>query len=438
MHLWRPGELAPAISQAEERISQARDYVALLSPDFLSSPLCRRERELAMCREQNLRLRYPDMNFIHVLLVHDTGVFPNGFPPRAEWLDITDQRHLDSRLEQLDARLRAAPGTLDSAAARSGQGSVHFRDRSDELDVVIRGLTNFGGPHFWLVIAPPQFGKTWFLDRLGATLLLGERDPWTARLVDMRGQSAEACTDVGLLLRCLFGPDSPTTSERNTYFYIAQKIIDSGQRHLYMIDSAELLDEDTARTLRVFLSEIYRIVVEAGLPQARFTVVVASRRENEWRGITPDPRLSILSLTEFDVNVVRDAMKTLADEMDRTFESSRLMRDASRIYRLSEGLPALLVRSIAWVEQVQWMGMERIESEQIFREIVRPYIQNVLLAHDSLFPPGRGRFPSPTSPTSREPEYALEQACVRWRHIACSRNLTCGTIMRWTPICRPV
>ena len=408
VYLWRTGQPIPTINATEERISQAHGYVALLSPDFLAAPLCRRERELAMCREQDLRLRYRAMKFVHVLLVRDTDEPADGLPPRNEWLDLTDRRNTESVLEELVTRLRSVARAAGSAATSPGRGSVYFRNRSDELDLVVRGLTNFGGPHFWLVIAPPQLGKTWFLDRLGATLLLGERVPWVVKLVDVRDHKAEVRTEVGSLLRALFGPDSPTTLERETYFYIAQKIIDTRRRHLYMIDSAELLSEDAARTLRVCLSDIYNMVSEAGLAQARFAVVIASRRENEWRGITPDPRLSILRMTEFSLDVIRDALTTLANEMDRHFEQAVFLRHADRVHRLSEGLPALLARCIAWIRHQGWIGMERLESEQLFRELAQPYIKDGLLARESLFPFNHGQADSNAGEPTRT--LALEHA----------------------------
>ena len=72
VQLWRPGESALTINAAEEHVSQAHAYIVLLSPDFLTAPLCRRERELAMCREQGLRLYFPAGTFVHVLLVRET------------------------------------------------------------------------------------------------------------------------------------------------------------------------------------------------------------------------------------------------------------------------------------------------------------------------------------------------------------------------------
>ena len=59
VYLWRTGQPIPTINATEERISQAHGYVALLSPDFPAAPLCRRERELAMSREQDPACGFP-------------------------------------------------------------------------------------------------------------------------------------------------------------------------------------------------------------------------------------------------------------------------------------------------------------------------------------------------------------------------------------------
>lgn len=406
---WRPHQPQPVSDRIEERITQAEDFIALVSPDFLGDPLCRRERELAMSRERGLRVSYPEATFVHVVLVGAIEESPDGLPPRSEWMDLTRRTGTQDALTELTARLGSMARARGSAIASPGPGSLIFRNRSDELEYAARGLKNFAGPHFWLVIGAPQLGKTWFLDRLAAMLVLEEPDPWIVRLVDIRDQKAAARTDVGSMLRLLFGPDCPATPEPSTYNAIARKIITSRRRHLCLIDSAELLAEDTARTLRRCLSEIHNRVSEAGLMQARLAVVVASRREDEWRGITPDPRLSILTLTEFSVDVVEDALSALAREMDRVFEKSILRRHARNVHRLSEGLPALLAHCIAWIREQEWTGMDRLEQQFLFAELGHPYIRNILLARESLFPPSRGQI-EPQNGGQPARAHALEQA----------------------------
>ena len=401
VYLWRRDQPTPAIRGIEQHISQADGFVALLSPDFLADPLCRRERELAMYREQVLRVSDPQAAFVHVLQVREIDEQAEGLPARTEWVDLTSP----GALRQLIARL----GPVAYGRLAAGPGSVYFRNRSEELDLTVRGLTNFAGPHFWLMIAPPQLGKTWFLDRLAAALALEENNPWVVKLVDVRDRKAEARADVGSLLKSLFGPDSPTTPEPGTCITIARKILASRRRHLCLIDSAELLAEDTARSLRRCLSEIHNRVSEAGQSQAGLAVVVASRRENEWRGITPEPRLSILKLTEFPVEVVEDALVELAQEMGHWFDNAAFHRHASHVHEISEGLPALLARCTAWIRDQNWAGMERLGTQALFEELAHPYIRNSLLASESLLPsrPGERRSPDGgRSPRSR----ALENA----------------------------
>ena len=405
VYQWRTDERAPSLNTIERQISQADGYLALLSPDFLADPLCRRERELATCREQGLRVSDPDARFVQVLVVRQVEDPADGLPPRGEWADLTNAVQ-DNAREQLIDRIHAV---TQARRASPGPGSVFFRNREDELDIAVRGLQNFGGPHFWLAIAPPQLGKTWLLDRLAATLVLGGSSPWEVKLIDLRDQKVEARTDLGALLRWLFGPDSPTTPEPSTYIRIAAKIVASHRWHLCLIDSAELLAEDTARTLRLCLSEIHNRVSEAGLPQARLVVVVASRREDEWRGITPGPRLSILKLTEFNVAIIEDALRALANEMGHSFESLTFRRHAARVLKLSEGLPALLARCIAWIRNQNWAGMEQLETQELFEELAHPYIRNSLLSSESLFPSSRNPGESPSGGESLQSQ-ALKHA----------------------------
>jgi TIR domain len=385
--LWRSDQTALSIDECEQKINQADEFVALMSPAFLTSPLCRRERELAMSRQKGLKRHFRDARFVHVVLVRGIDDPVDGLPPSDEWLDLAgvdlnDQASLDAALWQLMQRFGSDRGSRVAA----GPGVVSFRNRSDELDLAIRGLTNFAGPHFWLIVAPPQLGKTWFLDRLGAILQLEADMPWDVRLIDIRDQKAEVRTDVASLIGRLFGPDGPTTPDGDTYLQIAQRIIASDRPHLVLIDSAELLPEETARALRECLGKIHDIVRGAGSASACLSVVVASQRDDEWRGITPAPRLSILKLTEFSVDVVEVALQALALDMNRGFEKTALQRDANRAHQLSEGLPALLVLCIAWIRFEQWASTERLEDMAVFRAFAQPYIQDDLFARESLLP----------------------------------------------------
>jgi hypothetical protein len=139
VYRWRdPEHEELTIEGIEEQISQADDYIALFSPDFLASVLCRREREMATCREQGLQVSDPEARFFHVLQVRNTEDSADGFPPRPQWVDLTDLQNKEAALHHLASRLGsgARARSSDAGPAGAGRGSLFFRNRSDELDLV--------------------------------------------------------------------------------------------------------------------------------------------------------------------------------------------------------------------------------------------------------------------------------------------------------------
>jgi hypothetical protein len=380
------------IGEIERDLGRADAFIALMSPHFLASPWCRMERELAIAREQDLRAADPEFTFIYVVKVADTPYADGGFLRNYDWLDLGSR---DEMLEALVSRLIPGDGTGSEAG-----GTSLFRNRREELDRVLHGLTNVGGPHFWLVVAPPQLGKTWFVDRVSAEITDQGPAQWVTRLVDLReqpaGQRADARALLALLFRSLIGGEQATP--RN----IARGISRSGKSYLCLLDSAELLGEETVYALRSQLGSIYRFVQDAGNTDVRLAVVVATRREAEWRGVAPDPRLTALSLTEFRIDIVLQALRDLAEAMSRTFGLAFYQRNAKRVYDLSEGLPALLVPCLQWMRDEEWLEPHRLETEALFELIAHPYIQERLLSQNSLYPEA-GERPA-------EPLYALVQA----------------------------
>jgi TIR domain len=412
------------IRQIGAAIKSADAFLALLSPSFLNSSWCGREVDLAIQREQDLQTSDPDVAFIHVLQIIATPNSDAGFLRSYDWVDLTDAEKKDGALGELARRLGSArenkevapgelairiaprkePGLAASKMTSPSLVSPSFRNRQDELDKVLRGLTIASGPHFWLVIAPPLLGKTWFLRRVSDDPALSGSAGWVTRLVDLRAQPPDVRSDAAALLARLFGLTAPATIGRETLRSIAREISRNGKPHLCLLDSADLLDKQTAATLRSCLSQIYRLVQDAGKTGVRLALIVASRREDEWRGVTPDPRLSPLPLTEFKADVVQQALHDLAVETQRTFSptSTEFRKNAALVHRLTEGLPALLVLCLQWIQAEEWLGMERLESQELFEELTDPYIREGLLTRDSLLPESQGQ--------ADEPLHALEQA----------------------------
>jgi len=376
------------IEMIEEELQNADAFLALLSPSYLASTWCRRERELAIQREQDLQAaREPNRTFIYVLSIRETPKANAGFLRQYDWMDLTNPATRRAALQLLASRLgsRSEPGLARSGSRRFQPTSPTFRDREEELDKVLRGLTTPGGPHFWLVVAPPQLGKSWFLDRLGADSMLSGPGGWAIRRVDLRTEPPDLRNNAGALLARFF--DRPSAeSGRETLQAIALEIIRSGMPHLCLLDSAELLDSRTSATIRSNFSRIYMLVQEAARKGVRLAVIVASRREGEWRGVTPQPRVTLLPLTEFSVPVVEQLMRDLALDMERYFGPAELRRDAALVHQLTEGLPALLTRSLDWIREEEWLSIDRLDSQIVAEELEGTYIQDALLTQRSLLP----------------------------------------------------
>ncbi len=375
------------IEDVENAIAESDAFLVLLSPRFLTSVWCGGERELAMLHEQDLRVGHPGAEFVHVLQIADTPYSESGILKRYAWTDLRDDVDRDEGIGRLAARLRAGSPTA-AAASPVGRATSLFRNRDDELALVSGGITNAAGQDFWLVIAPPQLGKTWFLHRLCVQLDAQQAadSPWVMRLLDLREQPPGICGNADAILARLFMQPAELTTNGALASAIARDIGQSGRPYLCLLDNAELLDYEIIRALRASLSEIYRTIRREHSGGGRLAVVIGSRRAYGWTGVAPDPRIATLPLTEFKPHIVKQAVRHLAQQLEPGFDDEDLERDAERVYRLSEGLPALLVRYLQWIRAEDWHGRSRLDSQELFEEIAQPYIQDGLLSFNSLFP----------------------------------------------------
>lgn len=375
------------ISRIEEELQNSDAFLALLSPGYLASPWCRSERELAIEVEQDRQeADAPRRPFLHVLQIQDVPSRDYGLLRTYDWWDLTDRPPRQAAIHVLADVLRSAAESRSPSPRLSDSHQVlsTFRDRRDELDLVLNGLTSEPGPHFWLVVAPPQLGKSWFLERIGGELERGI-DRWTISLVDLRAESPELRHDASALLARIFGrPSTPSGSQGPVA--IAQEISRSGRPRLCLLDSAELLEPPVAAALRVELGEIYKILQNNARKGVRLAVIVASRQTGQWLGIIPAPRLATLSLTEFGVEVVDQALRELAEGMGRTFSRAEMQANAALVHRVTGGMPVLLRRCLEWIEQEQWIAIDRLASQESLDELAGPYVQDTLFAQRSLLP----------------------------------------------------
>jgi hypothetical protein len=379
------------IEQMEQQLGTADAFLALVSPHFRESPWCHRETELAILREMELQRRHPGARFIRVLKIADMPHVVNGFLDAYDSYDLTRPASMERQLGSLLASLRpAATGTAGTPGPAPATWAVPlFRNREDELDSALHGITNSGGPHFWLVIAPPQLGKSWFMDQL-AVKLREEPANWSARRVDIRDFPGDVRANVPWLLGHLFWLDDPPAgSDDRALRQIAADVLARRRPHLCLLDSAELLPDEAIVSLRSALGTIYRMVLESNDRTVRVAFVAASRRDDEWRGVTRPPRLKLLPLSEFKSGVVVDSLRDLAGQMDRQFSDAELRAHAERVYRVSEGLPAMLALCLQWIQREQWIDVGRLSEQEEFDELAGAYIEEGLLGPVNLFRSGR-------------------------------------------------
>jgi hypothetical protein len=239
-----------------------------------------------------------------------------------------------------------------------------------------------------MVIAPPQLGKSWFLDRININLEdSSAHPPWTVKLVDVREKPPEVSGNAGAILGMLLGINRTVATDPNSLKQLAGHIIGAGRPHLCLLDSAELLDAQTARTLRRCLSQIRTNVEGAPTENIRFALVVASRGVG-WGGVTPRPQLRKLRLTEFKLEIIVQALREMSRRMGFRFGERDLRQYAEHVNRLSEGLPALLYRYLSWIHDHNWVSVEDLAEEHQFDQLTQPYINRELLSAGSLFGPG--------------------------------------------------
>jgi len=381
------------VQRIEEEISRAEGFLALVSPDYLISPWCRRERELALIRETDLQRHDRTMRFLHVAKVRPTGYADSGMLRPYNWHDLTDPAGFDGLLEALGAQARERDGTAAERpvepVAATGVTLSAFRNREHELQRLVQGIKTPGGKCFWLVVAPPQLGKSWLLDRVSAELAgNGTDESWRVRVVDVREQPMGVRIHVSQLLDRMFPLESGGADHPGDIKDIARMISGTDQPYACLLDGAELLDRATAKELRRQIAQIHRRLQASGFPSARLAIVVAGRREEEWRGVIPEPRLAQLPLTEFGPDVISLALRDLANHMGRQFSAQQLDDLADHVHRFTEGLPALLVKCLQWIGEQNWADITELHTTQHFTEIAQPYVTDKLLAIESLVPEG--------------------------------------------------
>lgn len=380
----------------DDALSRADAFLVLMSPSYLDSASCRREREVALQRDR-LQVAAGGPPFIYVLRVRETHYDDAGELRAWVWLVLPAESGIGSALTNLCERLSFLSGNATPAVTSGPRESPRFHDRDPELKQVVDDLTSPEGVHFWSVIALPQLGKSWFLNQVNADLRIrAPADRWTVKLVDVRDKPPEVRRSAEALLGMLLGTPAPARRDQRSLRALAVSVSNANKFHLCLLDSAELLDAETVKALRECLSQVRQMLTQPPKPDVRLALIVASRRER-WNGLGHRPHLTLqpLPLTEFDARVVEAVLREMSARMGYDVSDARVQSQvqshAKEMYLLSEGLPALLNRYLSWIRAESFTGLNLQQNLQ-FNELTRPYIEQELLSASSLF--GRGAAPT--------------------------------------------
>jgi hypothetical protein len=368
------------IGLIEGALEGADLFVALISPAYLGSPWCQKERDLALVRENGLRRQ-----FVYVFHAAETPYASTGFLRTIDWVDLLPPVRED-KLRRAVATLALDQQRPAIDPERDGTPQPRFHNRRDEIARVVDSLTRTNGQDRWLVLAPPRMGKSWFLDRVAFDLKARQPDCQSHR-VDLRAYPHELRSDWGQLLCTLLNVDPPRSNTLTPAeeVGIATKVSRRSCLQLCLLDSAELMTPECVEQFRRALTSIYQHLDRAGNPRTRLGIVVASRHQREWRGFGRSGRSKLfetLPLKEFGVTVVRQAV----DELGREFGRNDLELWAQALHALSEGLPALLVEGLRWAQDNEFLVIDQCTDETAFSTVARPYIAGDLLAIESLLP----------------------------------------------------
>lgn len=368
----------------EQEIYAAGRFVAVLSDSYLRSPWCRRERNMAV----QLEVVEERKGFI--------AVFEAG-AVRQEWLGwLGEYARIPVRGTDwnatVDDYVTAIGGQASHAAApaMSTGPRPKFRNRVDELNLIVDELTIEGGIDVWLISAPPQLGKSWFLDEL-ADRVRRQVPDCQVRMLDVKAERSVLRSDPVMLLKTMLDISSPLPGvveklRGPDLNRVATELSRRRRPQLYLLDSAELLEGRTPEWLRRSLDEVLERLSGA-VTRPRVRVIISGRQVDKWP-LMSRVRSRKLRLTEFTEGIVRAALTDMAGQ-NHNLGTERFDALTRRLHRFCEGLPALLVEMLDRVEDHDFIGIDDDEWwQEAFTQLIRPYVADQLLSTDSLFPAG--------------------------------------------------
>jgi hypothetical protein len=100
----------------------------------------------------------------------------------------------------------------------------------------------------------------------------------------------------------------------------------------------------------------------------------------------PFPGLSVLSLDGIGPSAVEVALEELASRRPGVHSPAQLRQSAALVQRVTDGVPALVLQSLQWIQEQEWLDVGRLDDPLRFERLIEPYIRDQLLAPGSLLP----------------------------------------------------
>lgn len=368
------------IENIEKALKKSKIFLFVLSPDYLSSKWCKAEFEVAFLMQLEASTKGEEYE-IHPLKVKEVETGNLVFERRYVQTDLT-KGSFDEKFNQFIDNKLVEKRTVEGKT-KSPRGWLPFQNRESELHKLETNLDNLAGSHFYLVVAPPQMGKSWLLLQLSRKLI----DPklnWIVQYFDLQTDHEARSNIKKILVGLNFQVDELKSNDNEELCLAAAKQIkDSGKYWLLLLDSVEHISDQTAKQFRTFLGGLSRRLEPVS---SRIAVVAASRTELlPFKGHIPKPNFEILELTPFSQNVIVSATRATNKDTGALLNYQDI---SDRLLKLTEGLPELITRYLDWMRIKTGFAFipEDLEKDTLYKDIVVAYIEEALLSARVLLP----------------------------------------------------
>jgi len=362
--------------------------ILILTTDFLASDFIQKEEipDLLKRREEEGMIIFPILAKPCAWDEHEwltkMQIRPSGAEP------VWPSRNTDYKLTKIAKEVKAllvnkekGNGLSKIADKENSNTWQTFQNREDELRKLLDSLGTTGGERFFLLISGPQMGKTWLLNELEKRVEDNNLS-WKVLRKNLRVSDADYVKDAHKLLASYFDGVNVSGDESQLTHDISRFLVKHDVQVLLLLDQAEFINDDTAKTLRQLLSQINEELEAEGRLHVDLAFIAASRLDiKPWKGVLPSPLFHVFVLTHFKKQVINRALGEMArNDGYKGVDKYQFLKMAQVLDDASEGLPALLTTYMEYIRSEVYMkkAVEVLCSPKLFDKIASPYVEKLL------------------------------------------------------------